>query len=200
MKKLAVMLVVCMCYSPFVFADSASSPVFSSSAIVNGDLEIQVGLNQNSTTGPTVSNMNFGTLNNDLGTGSLRSTTTGSTGTGSVAVRLSGNSSGVPYTITQTGTAPTNGGNIILAGACTVVPIYSSADNAGLGLVGSMGAAGTWVATNKMLYTSDSAGSFRTIQCQYAITDNPAAGATASVPLNQPPGTYNASITFTITS
>ena len=89
---------------------------------------------------------------------------------------------------------------MIPAGACTVAPVYSVADNGGASFVGTLGVPGSWVQANKVLYTSDNIGSGRVIQAHYAITDDPAAGATAAVPLNQSPGAYTATVTFTIIS
>ncbi|HTL70289.1 MAG TPA: hypothetical protein VL404_03260 [Candidatus Eisenbacteria bacterium] len=143
--------------------------------------------------------MNFGTLQ-DIGTGTLRSTPAGSTGTGDVIALISAVSTGNPYTITQNGTQLTSGSNTLPAGAQTVVPVYATQDNGGNALVGTLGTAGSWVNANKTLYTSNAAADTRLIQFHYSITDDPAAGATTGVPTSQAAGTYTATVTFTVTT
>ena len=202
-KITAVAAAILIMASPTAFAATASSAPISISAVVSGALTITVDLFKNSVSAgndiPDTA-MNFGTLNNDLGTGNLRSTTTGSTGTGSVVALISANSSGLPYTITQNSpVALTSGANTLPAGATTVVPVYSPFDNGGQALVGSVGAAGSWVGT-RTLYTSNAVGATRVIQAHYSVTDDPAAGATAVVPLNQAAGTYSGTVTFTVTA
>ena len=142
--------------------------------------------------------MDFGTLQG--GTGTLRSSTSGSTGTGDVVVLISGVSSGLPYTITETSAAPlTSGTNTVPPGACVVTPVYADADNGGASLVGALGTPGSWVGT-RILYTSDAIGSIRTIQAHFAVVDTGTPGATENVPLNQPAGTYTGTVTFTVSA
>ncbi len=81
-----------------------------------------------------------------------------------------------------------------------MVPVITTADNGGAPIVGTIGTKGTWVATDKVLYTSDVSGSLRTIQAIYSVTDDSAAGATEGVPLSQQGGTYTGSVTFTVTA
>ena len=81
-----------------------------------------------------------------------------------------------------------------------MTPIYATQDNGGAALVGTLGTKGSWVATDKVLYTSDAIGSIRTIQAIYSITDDPAAGASAAVPVNQAGGSYSSAVTFTVTA
>ncbi len=206
MNKLTTLAVLAIAVwaltTPVAFAATQSTAPITITAQVNGALSISVNLFKNSV---SVANdipdnaINFGNLNNDLGTGNLRSTTTGSTGTGNVTALISAVSSGVQYTITQTGTQLTSGVNTIPSGATTVVPIYTPADNGGAALVGTMGTNGSWVGT-KTLYTSNAAGALRVIQAIYSVTDDPAAGSTAVVPLSQAAGTYTGTVTFTVTA
>ena len=206
MNKLTTLAVLAIAVwaltTPVAFAATQSTAPITITAQVNGALSISVNLFKNSV---SVANdipdnaINFGNLNNDLGTGNLRSTTTGSTGTGNVTALISAVSSGVQYTITQTGTQLTSGVNTIPSGATTVVPQYIPADNGGAALVGTMGTNGSWVGT-KTLYTSNAAGALRVIQAIYSVTDDPAAGSTAVVPLSQAAGTYAGTVTFTVTA
>lgn len=198
-KVAAVFAVISLFAVQSVFAASVSTAPIAISATVPGALTISAVLHKNASTGAIVPSMDFGTLV-DTGTGTLRSSIAGSTGTGSVVAVISAVSSGLPYTITQTGTTATSGADTLPAGACTVVPVYSAADNGGAALVGALGAAGTWVAAGKTVYTSDAAGTFRIIQAHYSVTDDPAAGATTVVPLSQPSGAYAATVTFTVTA
>lgn len=205
MKKVSAlfMAVAVFAGSTSAYAASVSKPPVNVSAEVSSNLQLNLALFKNSVDAAnniTASNaMNFGTLH-DIGTGTLRSTPTGSTGIGSVIALVSAVSSGVPYVITQTGTQLTSGSNTLPAGACTVVPVYAAADNGGQALVGTLGTKGTWVATDKTLYTSNAAADVRQIQYHYSITDDSNAGATTGVPTNQAAGTYTATVTFTVTA
>lgn len=172
------------------------------SATVGGGLTLTVVMRKNDFSGPIVTNMDFGRLV-DIGTGTLRSSSTSTTGTGAVDVFLSANSQGLPYTITQTGTALSSGSASLPAGACVVVPVYAQADNGGAAQPqgATLGTPGTWVSSGKVLYASESGNAaMRTIQAIYSISDDPAAGATTGVPVDQPGGDYDATITFTATA
>lgn len=134
-------------------------------------------------------------------------------GTGGRTLRSSGNflamiypqpSGTAQYHIDSTGTALSNGTTTLPAGACVVVPVYVSSDqwdpNAGIPLTGTLGSSGTWIgASDRRIYTSNSAGDYRAIRAYFSITDDPAAGSTAAVPVNQPSGHYAGTVTFTIT-
>jgi hypothetical protein len=208
LTKVAAMIVAILVASSSVsFAATQSTPAINVSASVTSTLTISADLFKNSVSAANdIANtaMPFGTLNTNLGGGNtsnnLRSTVNGSTGVGSVVVLLNAVSSGLPYTISQTGTPMTGPGGVVLpAGACTVVPVYSSADNGGAAEVGTKGTAGSWVGSRN-IYTSNAAGDLRTIQAHYSITDDPAAGATTGVPLNQAAGAYTGTVTFTVTA
>ncbi|MBF0254601.1 MAG: hypothetical protein HQL11_05710 [Candidatus Omnitrophica bacterium] len=198
---LALLVGVCALYTPAAFADSATSGQYTVQAQVGAGLTFNVELKKNDYNGATVQSMNFGQLA-DLGSNTLRSDPAGTTGTGAVDVFLSANTHSIPYIIKQTGTALTKtGGSAFLPhGACVVTPVYAAADNGGAAIPAgaSLGTAGTWVATDKPLYTSEGAGSTRVIQAFYSITDDPAAGSTDFVPLSQEAGTYTANVTFTV--
>ena len=206
MKKITAVMVLAMIVFwdmalPAFAATVSSSPV-PVSASVDGALSMTMTMKKNDFNGATVTSMDFGRLV-DIGTGTLRSSSTSTTGTGAVDVFLSANSHGLPYTITQTGTALSNGSVNLPAGACVVTPVYAAPDNGGASMPPGavLGPKESWVANNKVLYTSESGtAAMRTIEAFYSITDDPAAGSTASVPPNQPSGTYTGTVTFTVTA
>ena len=204
MKKIisiAVLGAMALGFDVPAFAASTSTAPIATSAQVLSALTLSVVLRKNSSVGAIISSMDFGSLMN-IGTGTLRSSTTGSTGTGNVTAMISANSQSLPYQITQSGTTMSNGTTTLPSGALTVVPVYSSADNGGAGLPAgaSIGTAGPWLGS-RTLYTSEpGAAAIRTIQAVYSVTDDPAAGATTGVPLNQSAGTYNGTVTITVTA
>ena len=209
MKRLiAVISILCVGYtanSNLALAASVSSNAIPVSAAVANTLALDVIIKQNSTTGATLASGNFGTLQPFVqanGGKTLRSSVAGSTGTSTVVILASGTfNGGTGYTITSTGTPLTSGANTLPTGACTIVPTYNAADNGGAILVGAVGASGSWTGAGaKTLYTSNATGSSRTITSFMSITDDPAAGATTAVPFDQAAGTYNGTITFTITA
>lgn len=184
------------------FAASSVNAPLSVSASVDSTLTMNIAAHKNSSTGAGISSIDFGELV-DLGTGTLRSSATGTTGTGNATVMVTVNSHGLPYIITETGSALSNGSVILPPGACTVVSVYSSADNGGAALPtgANLGTAGSWVDTNKILYRSESGvASMKTFQAIFSITDDPSAGSTSSVPLNQEGGSYVGTITLTATA
>ncbi len=183
-----------------VSADGSSSDPMIISTSVDGTLVLTVAIHKNDPGGQLVPYIVFGTLVPNGN--SLVSSTSGSSGTGAIVMLITTNSHGVPYTVTQTGTPLSNGTTTLPAGACTVVPSYSAADNSGLAMpVGAaLGTSGSWVAVNKTLYTSGPTGSLRTFQATYRITDDAGSGATAGVPLFQMLGDYAGTITITATT
>lgn len=204
MKKLmtiAMLGVTALAFSlPYALAATQSTAPITTTAVVSSSLTLSVLMKKNDSNGATVTSMNYGQLS-DIGTGTLRSSPTGTTGTGSVVAYITANSQGLPYTITQTGTTISNGTTTLPNGALAVTPVYATQDNGGAAKPAAavVGSAGTWVGT-RTLYTSEAAGALRTIQAHYAITDDPAAGATTGVPLNQQAGTYNGTVTITVTA
>ena len=179
---------------------SSSGPIIIVTS-VDGTLTLTVAMHKNDGNGALVASMDFGRLI-DIGTGTLRSSATGTTGTGAIAAFITVNSRGVPYNVTQTGTPMTAGAATLPAGALTVKTIYAPEDNGGAALPAgaSVGTAGSWVATNKVLYVSGPTGASRTFQSYYSITDDPNAGATTGVPLSQPAGDYAGTVTITATT
>lgn len=201
MKKLAMVLLGIMVMQGIGSAATVSSAAVPVSVIVDGSLSMNLTLRKNSSTGAVISGMNFGELK-EVVPGTLRTSTTSSTGTGNVTAVISANSHSLPYIITQSGTVLTNGSSTIPAGACTVVPVYATQDNGGASLPSgaSLGSAGSWVG-NKTLYSSESSNAaIRVFQAIYSVTDDPAAGATGAVPVNQATGTYTGTVTFTVTT
>jgi hypothetical protein len=204
MKKLmslTMVLVMALAFTVPAFAATQSAGPFTTTAVVQAGLTLTVTLKRNDFNGATITSMNFGQLV-DIGTGTLRSSPTSTTGTGAVDAFISANSQGLPYTITSTGTAMSNGSTTLPSGALTVVPVYSAADNAGAAKPAAavVGTAGSWVGT-RTLYTSESGtAAQRTIQAIYSITDDPAAGATTGVPTSQAAGTYSGTVTITVTA
>ncbi|MEQ1765955.1 MAG: hypothetical protein ABL859_00880 [Methylotenera sp.] len=209
MKKLISLAVVLGMVAGFVSPSLMAATTTSGPITVGATVATAVALNvtmlKNDFNGATVTSMDFGRLITlpltGGGTTGLRSSATSTTGTGAVDVFISGNSQGAPYTISQTGTPVTSGANTLPAGALNVVPVYATQDNGGAALPAgaSIGTPGTWVGT-RTLYTSGSTGALRTIQAYYSVTDDPAAGATASVPTSQAAGTYTGTVTFTMTT
>ena len=196
---LAAVLAAC---TPSAFAAFTSTPSIDITAVVPSDLTLSVIMHKNDFAGVVVTAINFGTLV-DIGTGTLRSSPTSTTATGAVAAFISANSHGVPYVITQTGTLlDNNAGSTLDAGACTVVPVYADADNGGAVIppTATLGPKGSWVGTTT-IYTSEpvAPASVRTIQAYYSVTDDPAAGATSGIPLNQASGTYTGTTVIMVT-
>ena len=206
MKKTLAVFMIAMtamvCVAPAQAATSVQGP-FTVSAAVASALSLTVVMKQNDFNGATVTSMNFGNLVN-IGTGTLRSSATSTTGTGAVDVFLSANSQGLAYSITQTGSPMSNGSSTLPAGACIVKPVYAAADNNNVAMPAgaSLGTGGTFTsASSKLLYQSElGAAQARTIQAIYSITDDPAAGATSGVPTSQPSGTYSSTVTYTLTA
>ncbi len=204
MKKifsLAILAAMALGFVEPSFAATTSTPAITTSASVASALTLTVVIKKNDFAGALITAMNFGQLVN-IGTGTLRSSATGTTGTGNAAAFISANSQGLPYTLTQTGTAMSNGITTLPAGACTVVPVYAAADNGGAVLPAGavVGTAGSWVGT-RTLYTSEAGtAAGRTIQAHYSVTDDPAAGATTGVPLSQAAGTYSGTVTISVTA
>ncbi len=182
-------------------AESGTSDPFPITAEVTATLTLSVTLKKNNSAGAVVTAMDFGRLV-DIGTGTLRSSPTSTTGTGAVAAFITTNSHGTPYVVTQDGTALSNGTTNLPAGACTVVPTYSAADNGGASMPAGavVGTAGSWVGA-RTLYTSETGlAAMRTITAYYSVTDDSTAGATTGVPLNQPGGSYAGTVTITATA
>lgn len=191
---LAVALVVAL--SGSAFAASVSTSPINVNASVDGSLSLQVKIFRNDIDGTEVAAMNFGGLK-DIGTGTLRSNNDAGN-TAAFLAYITSNSHGLPYTVTQTGTAMSNGSTTLPSGALAVKPLILAVDNGGTA-DGTAGTAGTWIGT-KTLYTSTAAGPLRSVRAYYAITDDPNAGASTGVPQDQAGGNYAGTVTFTLTA
>ena len=137
-------------------------------------------------TGPIVTSMDFGTLTDD-GSNNLQSTKF-------FSVYLEANTSSRQYQVRQTATQLTAGTKTLRTGTTIVTPF----DALGSGLPGTLGSQGSWVATDKVIYASETAGSAAGVGAIYGVTSNPANGATVVIPQDQPGGVYAASVTFTL--
>lgn len=114
-------------------------------------------------------------------------------------VYMTANTQSLPYTISQNGTAVSNGTTTLPNNACKVTPSYNPADNGNAALVGTLGTAGTWVG-NRTLYTSNATGAVRTITGFYGLIGDPSTGAGNYVPESQATGNYAGTIVFTMTA
>lgn len=208
--KIIIAGLVSLSFSQVSFAEQSSSDPVLFEAALAPTLGITIVLHQNSSTGPEIPSMNFGSLveftNPNTSSKTLRSSTAGSTGTGSVVVMIYPQPTGKPYHVDSSGGVLTNAtGDTIPPGASSVVPIYSPQDNdfggGPLPLVGQLGDPGSWVVSSpgRRIYTSDAAGDYRAIQAHFSITDDQTAGATSAVPIDQRGGAYSGTVVFTIT-
>jgi len=163
-------------------AASSHGPV-SMSASVSSVLDLSVTIFEGDVVDDVqVTSMNFGSLTNngfDILTASKH-----------FSVLLGANTSSRAYIIRQTATDLTFGTNTLPDGAQVMAPN----NNGNSSLPGTLGAQDSWVGTNKVIYTSDSAGSAQVVGAVYAIGDT----GTEVVPLEQPGGTYAGSVTFTL--
>ena len=201
MKKIftiAVVMTLALGLSQISWAATQSQSV-TASASVQSALNLQVTITEtvNGTQSSTpLSAMNFGQLTaNQFGgmdPASGRFFT----------VYLTGQTQTLPYVISQTGAALSNGATTLPTGAQFVVPVYNPSDNGNATLPAGavLGTNGTWVATNKTLYDSENTNAqARTIQAQYYLRGDPALGAGNFIPSSQASGNYTGQITYTIT-
>lgn len=180
-------------------ATDLNSGPYSVTASVNGAATLTVNLFKNDVSGPNTgpaTALSFGQLQEVDGT--LRSS---NTGTGAVSAaylaQVTANTHGLPYTVKQTGTTVSSGANQLPNNGLAMNVVYVASDNGNV-TDGTVGSKDSWVGT-KTLYTSSPAGPLRTIRAYYAITPDPAVGPGGAVPLDQPSGTYNGTITYTLT-
>ena len=149
--------------------------------------------------GGEVTQMGFGTLkeftNPSTGGKTLRSAV-------GFLVMLYPQGTTAPYHLDCSGAALTGPGGVTLPpGACTVKAGYSALDQCpgckvGVGTVNPSG--GTWIPGYR-IYDSDAAGDYQAIQAHLAITDDPSVGASGAVKIDQASGSYNGTVTFTLT-
>ena len=200
MKRALSLIAVLFMAVPALAGQQSTSTL--ATAVVNAGLSITVAVYENSVTGPTGPNLGsipFGALAQyQSAPGVVPAWGPVLRSQKAYCAMVTANSSSVPYTIKQTAQSLTYLTNKIPDGAFVVVPVYSSVDNGGLTNTGTLGAKGTAVAVDKTIYTSGGSHGARTIQAIYAITDDPNSGATAAVPIDQPAGTYQGTVTFTV--
>ncbi len=169
-------------------AYAGTTATFPMSAAVEPQLELTATVYEGNVGGPTRTAMDFGTLVSDTLGGALRADKF-------FTVYLSAVTSSRRYEILQTAAALTNGAVTLANGACITTPH----DNGVTLPTGSvLGSRGSFVATDKLVYRSEAAGSAQSVAAAYAITNDPANGATEFISSDQPGGTYNSSVTFTL--
>lgn len=159
-------------------------------------------------TGSTeVSSMGFGTLTNAGSAGVWYSQA-------GFCVVIYAQPYGKPYEIKSTCLGLTSGANSLPAGSFGLTPVYSANDewvwpggSAAQGAMpagASLGSAGLAIASNKLVYSSESGtATARIIQAYYGLPPYAAGGADPfpgyqPIPLTQAPGTYTGTVTITI--
>lgn len=121
---------------------------------------------------------------------------------------------GKPYDIKSSCAGVTSGTNSLPSGSFGLTPVYSAEDKwvwsggekkqGPMPAGASLGSAGTAVATDKTIYSSEpGTGTARILQAYYGLSPYKAGGAEpfpgyTPIPLNQAPGTYTATVTITI--
>lgn len=209
MKKLMTITLVAVIVlagtAPYASAAQFTSPAKTVTANVPSTLSLNIVLKRNDFAGTIIQNMDFGNLV-DIGTGTLRSSPTGTTGTGAVYAAITPVvQGGLPYTITQDGSPMSNGTTTLPTGPLVVKAVYEPLDQTPSGSPQPAGsttptqAGASWVGT-RTLYTSGGTGAIRTVTAFYSITDDALAGSTGSVPTTQAPGSYTGTVTFTLTA
>ena len=163
--------------------------------------------NQNPWTGTTVTNMTFGPLTHTLDDGSDAGVWFSKK---YYCVIIFTTSFGHRYEVRSTCSGLVSGANSLPAGSFGLTPGYAAADEwspgnpQGAQPTGStLGAAGSAVATNKVVYTSETAASNRIIRAFYSLPPYGTGGALpfpgyTPITLSQPSATYSGSVTITI--
>ena len=159
--------------------------------------------------GPTVTNMDFGALASNGtfdpdGTGPQPPQQRSLNSLRAYQVFFGINAQGRPFQIKQAAGPLQSGVNTIPTGAFIVTPLSGVGGDPTQPLPGNiiLGTRSTAITgsllTTKALFSS-SGGASATLAATYGITDNPALGATASIPLDQSAGTYTTTVRFTAT-
>ncbi len=155
--------------------------------------------------GSTVTTMNFGTLASNGtfdpdGAGPLPPQPRSLNSTKAFQVFFGANAQQRPFSLKQTALPLQSGANVIPAGAFIVTPLAGVGGDTTKPLPGNIikGARGTAIITNRVLFSS-SGGPSDTMAATYGITDDPAQGATQTIPLDQATGTYGTNVVFTLT-
>lgn len=215
MKRLAMLMaVVCvalLCASVAFAASSANVSV--SASVPNQSPELTMIIkeltepNQNPWSGTTVTAMNFGALTHTLSGG-------GDAGVWYspkyYCVIIFTTSFGHRYEVRSTCTGLVSGGVQAPAGSFGLTPAYAAEDEWSAGNPqgampsgATLGTAGPAVATDKMIYRSETAATNRIIRAFYSIPSYGAGGALPypgyqPIPLSQGAGTYTATVTISI--
>lgn len=159
-------------------------------------------------TGATVTSMTFGslthTLANNAEAGAWYSPNF-------FAAMIFANGFGKAYQITSTSLGLSGAGNSLPTGSFGIAPGYSATDEFSPGvsqgpqpLGSALGTAGSAIATNVLIYRSETAGSARIIRAFYSLPPVGAGGAAPftgyqPIPLSQVQGTYTGTVTIAIT-
>ena len=195
-RTLAVVSMLGLLIQTAAFAETVSAPTITATAVVGNALTISVDLRRDVAGFPDIASdtaMNFGTLvPNAAGTRLVAAE--------GIMAFVSGNSHRDPYTLQSVcSTTLTSGTDTIPAGAFVLNDAYSASDNGGAANEGTVTFVSGSAVGTRTIYTSGGTHSMRSLQAHYMITDNPALGATSSVPLDQPDGTYTTSVVISVT-
>lgn len=137
------------------------------------------------------SSLNFGELSADAAYGPMRAQVY-------FKIILYPNSSGRPYRITQSATAPSNGSVSLPPGACIVTPWPVNANGQAQPSGSSVSGRQSFVQNDLQIYSSDPGGAATSVVATYAITNDPNEGAYEYVPYDQAGGAYSSQAVYTI--
>ena len=184
-KVIALALAISLATAP---AFAATTKVVPMSATVGAILDLTGTVYQGDVADNViVTAANFGTLINGGGT---------LVGDKFFTVLLGAVTSGRKYSVTSTAAPLTSGPNT-LAPTNSIITPHMKGGSLPAGAI--LGTRSSWVATNKVIYTSATAGSGRQFATALAITNDPAQGASAPyITTDQPAGSYTSTITYTL--
>lgn len=109
------------------------------------------------------------------------------------------NTSGQPFTVTQTAGSLTSSSATLPDGAWIFTPLNGVGGDPNNSLPGSIGSQGTAAQSDALWYQSDFNGTGTTISATYGITNDPANGAFEFIPPGQAAGSYATTVTWTLT-
>lgn len=182
MKQSIAIAALAMLISVPAFAGSSVGPI-TLGASVQSQLELSATIYEGDVSGGNVvTAMQFGQLA-EAADHTLK-------GTKHFTVLLGANTSSRAYTIKQTGTALTAGANSLATGSLIV-----STHGNGQTLPGTLANPQTWVGTDKVLYTSEAAGSAQAMAAVYAIGSD---DRTEVIPADQTGAAYAGSVSFNV--
>ena len=157
-----------------------------------------------------VTSMSFGTLRHIFDDGSEADLWFGNPG---FCVVMFAQAFGNAYDLRSSCAGVTSGGNRFPDNSFGLTPVYSQYDKwvwatgekeqGVMPATATLGSAGSAVATNKLIYTSETAGSARILQAYYGLPPYKLDGSDPfpgfePIPLDQPPGDYNGQVTISI--